>query len=54
VKLAKQLEDQAQKRFAGYSYAIDHDDLKEKSKKMFGTCKSCHDQFRKPEEKKKK
>jgi len=25
-----------------------------KSKTMFGTCKSCHDQFRKPEDKKKK
>ncbi|MFN8643312.1 MAG: cytochrome c [Candidatus Binatia bacterium] len=53
VKLAKQLEDQAQKLSAAAG-AEDDEDLKGKSKKMFATCKSCHDQFRKPEDKKKK
>jgi len=53
VKLAKQLEDQAQK-LSEAAGAEDDEDLKAKSKTMFGTCKSCHDQFRKPEDKKKK
>ena len=53
VKLAKQLEDQAQK-LSTAAGAEDDEDLKGKAKKMFGTCKSCHDQFRKPEDKKKK
>jgi cytochrome c556 len=52
VKLAKQLEDQAQKLSAAAG-SEDDENLREKSKKMFGTCKSCHDQFRKPEDKKK-
>lgn len=52
VKLAKQLEDQAQNLSAAAG-AEDDENLREKSKKMFGTCKSCHDQFRKPEDKKK-
>lgn len=49
--LAKQLEDQANSLS---SAAADEDDenLKEKAQKMFATCKSCHDQFRKPKDKK--
>lgn len=53
VKLAKQLEDQAQKISAAAG-AEDDEDLKGKAKKMFATCKSCHDQFRKPKDEKKK
>ena len=53
VKLAKQLEDQAQS-LSSAAGAEDDEDLKGKVKKMFATCKSCHDQFRKPEPKKKK
>src|SRR5512143_718034 len=53
VNLAKQLEDQAQKLSAAAG-AEDDEDLKMKSKKMFDTCKSCHDQFRKPKDQKKK
>ncbi|MBX3027282.1 cytochrome c [bacterium] len=53
VKLAKQLEDQAQKVSAAAG-AEDDEDLKGKVKKMFATCKSCHDQFRKPKDEKKK
>ena len=52
VKLSKELEDQAQKLSAAAG-AEDDENLKDKSKKMFATCKSCHDQFRKPEDKKK-
>lgn len=52
VRLAKQLEDQAQKLSAAAG-AEDDEDLRGKSKKMFDTCKSCHDQFRKPKDKKK-
>jgi cytochrome c556 len=50
--LAKELQTQAfsLSQAAG---AQDDENLKEKSQKMFATCKSCHDQFRKPEEKKK-
>lgn len=51
VSLAKQLEDQAQKLSAAAG-AEDDENLKGKSKKMFETCKSCHDQFRKPKDKK--
>jgi cytochrome c556 len=53
VKLAKQLEDQAQSVSAAAG-AEDDEDLKGKTKKMFATCKSCHDQFRKPKDEKKK
>ena len=52
VQLAKQLEDQAQSLSAAAG-AEDDENLNGKAKKMFGTCKSCHDQFRKPEDKKK-
>ena len=31
----------------------DDENLKEKTTKLFATCKSCHDQFRKPDKKKK-
>jgi len=50
--LAKQLEDQAAslQRAAG---AEDDENLHGKAKKLFATCKSCHDQFRKPSDKKK-
>ena len=51
--LAKQLETTAQS-LSDAARATDDEDLKEKSKKVFATCKSCHDQFRKPEDKKKK
>ena len=52
TKLATQLEDQAQSlaRAAGSG---NDENLHEKAKKMFGTCKSCHEQFRRPEDKKK-
>jgi cytochrome c556 len=53
VSLAKQLEDQAQKLSAAAG-AEDDEDLKSKSKKMFDTCKTCHDKFRKPKDEKKK
>jgi len=48
--LAKQLEDQAAslQRAAG---AEDDEFLKEKSKTLFATCKSCHDEFRAPDKK---
>jgi cytochrome c556 len=52
VKLAKQLEEQAQS-LSTAAGSGDDEFLREKSKKMFATCKSCHDQFRKPEDKKK-
>jgi cytochrome c556 len=50
--LAKQLEDQAQSLSLAAA-SEDDENLPEKSKKMFGTCKTCHDQFRKPKEEKK-
>jgi cytochrome c556 len=31
----------------------DTENLQMKANKMFGTCKECHDQFRKPKDKKK-
>ena len=49
----KQLEDQA-KSLSDAAAAGDDENLKEKSQKMFATCKSCHDQFRRPKEDKKK
>jgi cytochrome c556 len=53
VQLAKQLEDQADSlsRAAGSG---NDEKLKEKTQKMMATCKSCHDQFRRPEHEKKK
>jgi cytochrome c556 len=51
VELAKQLETTSQS-LSSAAAASDDEDLKEKSQKVFATCKSCHDQFRKPEEKK--
>ncbi|MDX2171310.1 MAG: cytochrome c [Deltaproteobacteria bacterium] len=50
--LAKQLEDQAAslQKAAG---AEDDENLKGKVNKLTATCKSCHDQFRKPPDKKK-
>jgi cytochrome c556 len=50
--LAKQLEDQAFK-LSQAAGAEDDENLKEKSQKLFDTCKSCHDQFRKKSDKKK-
>lgn len=52
VKLAKQLESQAQS-ISTAAGDEDDEDLKGKVKKMFATCKSCHDQFRKPKDQKK-
>ncbi len=51
TQLAKDLETQAQSLSQAAS-SEDDEDLKTKSQKLFGTCKSCHDQFRKPEKKK--
>ena len=51
VQLAKQLEDQAQS-LSRAADSGDAENLKERAKKMFATCKSCHDQFRRPEKKK--
>ena len=53
TKLAKQLEDQAQS-LSQAAGAQDDEDMKAKKTKMFGTCKSCHDQFRKPKDDEKK
>ena len=50
--LANALETSAQS-LSNAAAAGDDENLKEKSKKVFANCKSCHDQFRKPEEKKK-
>ncbi|MEO8605282.1 MAG: cytochrome c [bacterium] len=50
--LAKQLEDQAFK-LSQAAGAEDDENLKEKSTKLFATCKTCHEQFRKPSDKKK-
>jgi len=51
VALAKQLEEQATSlsNAAGTGEA---EELKEKTQKMMATCKSCHDQFRRPKEQK--
>ena len=53
VELSKQLEDQAQSLSSAAGSGND-EKLKEKAQKMFATCKSCHDQFRRPEHEKKK
>jgi cytochrome c556 len=53
VGLAKQLEDQASS-LSNAASTGDTENLQEKSKKMFATCKACHDQFRKPKDDKKK
>lgn len=53
VQLSKQLEEQAQSLSRAADSGND-EKLKEKSQKMMGTCKSCHDQFRRPEHEKKK
>lgn len=50
VALAKSLQDSALS-LSQAAAAGDDENLKEKSKKVFANCKSCHDQFRKPEEK---
>lgn len=50
--LAKQLEDQATS-LSNAAAAGDDENLQEKSQKLFATCKSCHDQFRKPKDEKK-
>lgn len=52
VELSKALETEAQS-LSMAAGSEDDENLKEKSKKVFANCKSCHDQFRKPEEKKK-
>jgi cytochrome c556 len=51
-ELAKQLEHQGMS-LSNAAGAEDDENLKEKANKMFATCKSCHDQFRKPKDKKK-
>lgn len=51
VALSKELEDTATS-LARAADADQNEELREKSKKMFATCKSCHDQFRKPKDKK--
>jgi cytochrome c556 len=50
--LAKQLEEQANS-LSNAAASEDDENLQEKSQKLFATCKSCHDQFRKPKEEKK-
>jgi len=50
--LAKQLEDKAQS-LSNAASAGDTENLHEKAKKVFAICKSCHDQFRRPEKDKK-
>ncbi len=52
-QLAKQLEEQATS-LSNAAAAGDDENLQEKSKKLFATCKSCHDQFRRPKEETKK
>lgn len=51
VQLANQLEQQATS-LSNAAGSGDDENLKAKSQKMFATCKSCHDQFRRPEKKK--
>ena|SRR5262245_6043096 len=51
--LAKQLEDQAQS-LSSAAGAEDDENLHAKANKMFGTCKACHDQFRRPKDDKDK
>jgi cytochrome c556 len=50
--LAKSLQDSAMS-LSNAAAAGDDENLKEKSQKVFANCKSCHDQFRKPKDKKK-
>lgn len=50
-QLAKDLESSAQS-LSMAAGSEDDENLREKSKKVFANCKSCHDQFRKPEDKK--
>jgi len=52
TQIAKELETEASSLSA--SAGEDDENLPAKSKKMFGICKSCHDQFRAPEKKGKK
>jgi len=47
-QLSKQLQQQAMALSSAAGNG-DAEDLHDKAKKMFGTCKSCHDQFRAPE-----
>lgn len=49
--LAKSLQTSAES-LSNAARAGDDENLKEKSQKVFSNCKNCHDQFRKPEEKK--
>ncbi|MGH7785866.1 MAG: c-type cytochrome [Candidatus Binatia bacterium] len=51
VALSKQLEETATS-LARAADSDQNEELRGKSKKMFATCKSCHDEFRKPEDKK--
>jgi cytochrome c556 len=51
-QLAAQLEQQAQAVSTGAGSG-DDENLPDKSKRMFATCKTCHDQFRAPEKDKK-
>jgi cytochrome c556 len=51
TQLATQLQDQATS-LANAADSGQDEKLNDKAKKMFATCKSCHDQFRRPEKKK--
>jgi cytochrome c556 len=51
-QLAKDLEHEATS-LANAAGSEQDEKLKEKANKMFATCKSCHDQFRRPEKNKK-
>jgi cytochrome c556 len=53
VQLANQLQDQATSLSNAAGSGQD-EKLQDKANKMFATCKSCHEQFRRPEDKKKK
>jgi len=49
VQLSKQLQEQATALSNAAGSGTD-EPLKDKAQKMFGTCKACHDQFRRPKE----
>lgn len=53
VQMSKDLEKAAQSLSLAAASEDDEDD-REKANKMFAACKTCHDKFRKPDEKKKK
>jgi cytochrome c556 len=52
VQLSKQLQEHAMALSNAAGSGTD-ENLKEKAQKVFATCKSCHDQFRRPKDQEK-